>query len=133
VFVSVTRLRVRRLRYLPGFLLWSWRSAAQARQAAGNRGVRLLRDANRAFWTCSGWNDESAMRAFLLATPHRIAMGKLAEWCDEAAMVHWSQESADLPDWTEGHRRLLAEGRRSRVRHPSDAHQSFQIAVPRTG
>jgi len=26
------------------------------------------------------------MRAFLMAMPHRSAMGKLAEWCDEASV-----------------------------------------------
>ena len=87
-FISVTRLRVRRFAYLPGFILFALRSARQAKRAAGNLGVGLLREANRTFWTRTAWRDESSMKAFMLAMPHRKAMEKLAEWCDEAAVVH---------------------------------------------
>jgi len=73
--------------------------------------------------------DEAAMRAFMLADPHREAMVKLLDWCDEAYLVHWAQENAQLPDWHEAHRRLVAEGRRSKVRHPSLAHEAFQILL----
>lgn len=67
----------------------------------------------------------------MLAGPHRQAMRKLPEWCDEAAVVHWEQESADEPDWQEAHRRLQVEGRRSKVNHPSPAHQNFRIRMPK--
>ena len=33
-------------------------------------------------------------------------MRRLAEWCDEASVAHWTQESAALPDWIEVHRRM---------------------------
>ena len=80
---------------------------------------------------CTAWQDEAAMRAFMMAMPHRGAMGKLAGWCDEAAVVHWTQDTTGLPDWQEAHRRMATEGRRSRVRHPSEAHQDFRIPPPR--
>ena len=67
----------------------------------------------------------------MMAMPHRSAMVKLAEWCDEASVVHWRQESAELPAWSEAHRRMVAEGRASRVRYPSAAHQAFQIPAPK--
>ena len=128
--ISVTRLRVRSFRFLPGFLLYAFRSDRQVKQAPGNLGARLLNDVRRTFWTCSAWVDESAMRAFMMAPPHRNAMVRLLDWCDEASLVHWTQESAQLPDWQETHRRLMAEGRRSKVRHPSAAHEAFQIPPP---
>ena len=71
--------------------------------------------------------DEASMREFMMARPHRRAMPKFLEWCDEAAVVHWLQESSELPDWQEAHRRMVAEGRRSKVRHPSPAHEAFEI------
>ena len=128
--ISVTRLRVRALRYMPGFLWYAFRSNGQARRASGNLGVALLNDPHRTFWTCTAWVDEAAMRAFMLAHPHREAMVKLLDWCDEASLVHWTQDNARLPDWHEAHRRLVAEGRRSKVRHPSPAHEAFQIPPP---
>jgi hypothetical protein len=42
--VSITRLRVRSLRYLPAFLLGSLRSAREAKNATGNLAVSLLSD-----------------------------------------------------------------------------------------
>jgi hypothetical protein len=132
VLISVTRLRVRSFWFLPGFIFYATRSGSQARSAPGNLGVGLLRDAKNAFWTKTAWQDEAAMRAFMMAMPHRRAMGKLAEWCDEASVVHWNQETADLPGWQEAHRRMIAEGRPSRVRHPSAAHQGLEIPPPQS-
>lgn len=131
MFISVTRLRVRSWRFLPGFIFYALRSSKQARGAGGNLGVELLRDARNTYWTCTAWQDEAAMRAFMMAIPHKLAMGKLANWCNEASVVHWTQATADLPDWIEAHRRMATEGRRSRVRHPSEAHQDYRIAAPR--
>jgi hypothetical protein len=77
------------------------------------------------------WRDEAAMRAFMMAAPHRGAMAKLLDWCDEASVVHWTQESGSLPDWHEAHRRMVAEGRQSKVNHPSPAHEAYQIPPPK--
>ena len=53
-FVSITRLRVRRWRYLPHFLFQSFRAARQAKRAAGSLAVAVLRDTDRALWTSIG-------------------------------------------------------------------------------
>jgi len=63
-FMSITRLRVRSWRYLPGFLIQSFRAALQAKLATGSLAVSVLRDADCAFWTRTMWRDEAAMRAF---------------------------------------------------------------------
>ena len=47
----------------------------------------------------------------MMAAPHGPTMRKLLEWCDEASLVHWTQDEAELPSWEEAHRRLLHEGR----------------------
>jgi hypothetical protein len=91
--VSITRLRVRSLRYLPAFLLGSLRSAREAKNATGNLAVSLLSDAHLAFWTRTLWTDERSMRAFMFAPAHRAVMPKLLQWCDEAAVTHWLQET----------------------------------------
>ena len=77
-FVSITRLRVRRWRYLPQFLFQSFRAARQAKRAAGSLAVSVLRDADRAFWTRTVWRDEAAMRSFMQSGVHRRIMARLA-------------------------------------------------------
>jgi hypothetical protein len=130
--VSITRLRVRSLRYLPAFLLGSLRSAREAKNASGNLAVSVLSDAHLAFWTRTLWTDERAMRAFMLAPAHRAVMPKLLQWCDEAALTHWLQDSLDPPSWQEVHRRLQQEGRTSKVDHPTDGQLRFEIPPPKT-
>ena len=130
--VSITRLRVRSWRYLPGFLLQSVRAARQAKGTPGNLSVSLLRDAEFAFWTRTVWSDETAMRGFMLSGTHRRVMPRLLQWCDEAALVHWTQESLEPPSWAEAHRRLQQDGRHSKVNHPSPAQQQFAFPAPRS-
>ena len=129
--ISITRLRVRSWRFLPAFLFAALRIVKQARRADGNLGVSLLRDRRKTFWTNTAWESEAAMKAFMLEEPHGPAMRKLLEWCDEAALAHWTQESSELPSWTEAHRQLLRYGRTSKVNHPSDAQKGFRIDEPR--
>jgi hypothetical protein len=128
--VSVTRLRVRSWFYLPAFLVRSLRIGQQAKNAPGSLQVKVLQDGLTTFWTCTSWESEAEMKAFMLAKPHGPAMRKLLEWCDEAALVRWSQPGAELPTWTEAHERMQTEGRTSKVNHPSEAQQKFVLAPP---
>ena len=130
-FVSVTRLRVRSVFYLPQFIVYALRSSRQARSAPGFLGGRLMRDARNAFWTVTVWSDTEAMDAYRTAGAHRAAMPKLLHWCDEASVVHWMQESNAVPAWSEGHERMVKEGRPSKVNHPSPDHLAHKIPGPR--
>jgi hypothetical protein len=132
-FISVTRLRVRSLLYLPQFIWRTLQSVRQTERASGFLGGRLLREARNAFWTMTAWEDEAAMNAFRGSGAHRGAMPKLLNWCDEACVVHWDQETAELPTWIEAHRRMVNEGKRSKVNHPSSAHVTNHIAAPQPG
>jgi hypothetical protein len=129
--VSVTRLRVRSSRYLLPFIFQTARAVWQAKRSQGNLGVGLLRDADSTFWTRTVWTTDADVKLFMLAAPHRQAMRRLLEWCDEASLVRWEQATSEAPNWQEAHRRLQAEGRRSKVNHPSPAHEAFQIRAPR--
>jgi hypothetical protein len=131
--VSVTRLRVRALRFVPPFMVYALRSSQQARRSAGFLGGALLRDNWKAFWTLTVWTDAKAMEAYRIAGIHRAAMAKLLNWCDEAALTHWTQDSRDVPAWQEAYRRMVAEGRASKVNHPSPAQRAFQILEPKPG
>jgi len=70
------RLRVRSFWYLPGYIFYALWSDNQARGAPG---VALLRDARNTYWTKTAWQDETAMRAFMIAMPHRGAMGEMVQ------------------------------------------------------
>ena len=128
--VSATRLRVRSVWTLPVFFLRTMQTGRQARVHPGSLAVAILNDTDRTFWTCSVWQDASAMRDYMLAGAHKEAMRKLAGWCDEASAVHWEQEAAGLPPWDEVHRRMQADGHPSRVAHPSAAHQAWRVRPP---
>jgi hypothetical protein len=115
------------------FIYFSLRSSRQAKGAEGNLAVTLLRDSNNVYWTRTVWMTEAAMRSFMLSGPHRQVMPRLLEWCDEAAVVHWEQQSGREPDWQEAYERLRQQGRRSKVNRPSAAHDKFLIPKPNIG
>lgn len=54
-------------------------------------------------------------------------MPKLLHWCDEASVLHWQQDDPTVPDTPEAHRRVVAEGRLSKVLHPSPAHAAKRM------
>jgi heme-degrading monooxygenase HmoA len=131
MFVSLTRLRIRSLLYLPQFL-WNTRSAEkQASKAAGFLGGRLLVDKHRVYWTLTGWESEKAMKAYRGAGAHGAVMKRLPGWCDEAAYTHWETADTGIPAWPEAYERLKSSGKLSRVEHPSPEHEAREFAAPR--
>ena len=115
---------------MPGFLVMALRTSRQTVKARGNMAAKVLRDGPRTFWTMTSWESEAAMRDFMLAGAHRVAMRKLLDWCDEASLVHWAQAETALPAWTEAHARMQREGRPSKVNHPSEAQRAYQVPAP---
>ena len=131
MLASVTRLRVRSVGYLPAFLWQTFLSQRQVIRAPGFSGGRLLVDAGRTFWTLTVWQDERAMKAFRGSAPHASVMPRLVEWCNEASYAHWALSGDSVPSWQEAHEHLVADGRLSRVAHPSPNHEARQFASPR--
>ena len=131
MFVSVKRLRVRRVIYLPQFLWYTQFAKSQASKAPGFFGGRLLVDAMRAYWTLTVWENEKAMKAYRSSGVHAGVMKRLPVWCDEAAYTHWESADAAIPDWPEAYERLKSSGKLSRVEHPSPAHAARQFPQPR--
>ena len=128
-FISVTRLRVRSFYFLPQFIWGTIRSANQAEHSAGFLGGKIVRMPRNVFWTVTAWESEAAMNAYRVAGAHLRAMPKLLKWCDEAAVAHWSQDSAEIPSWPEAHRHMLTEGS-SEGNHPSPVQVAKQIPTP---
>lgn len=131
MLASVTRLRVRSLMFLPAFLWRTFQSQRQVVRAPGFLGGRLLVDCRMTFWTLTVWDSEQAMRRFRGAGAHARVMPRLVEWRDEAAYSHWTPTADPIPAWKEAYEQLVAEGKLSRVAHPSKNHTERQFAKPR--
>jgi quinol monooxygenase YgiN len=127
--LAVTRLSVRSLRFLPGFIWHAVRSERQARNAEGCLAADVRREKLLVFWTRTVWRDDAAMRTYMISGAHKKVMPKLQYWCNEASLVHWSDTAGQLPDWNLAQERLQRDGRVSRVRYPSAA-QTQGITVP---
>jgi hypothetical protein len=130
--VSITRLRIRSRRFMPGFFFYAIRTNLQARRAEGNLGLEVLREPGNVFWTATVWDSDAALKSYITSGAHGRAMRHLMNWCDEASVVRWEQASVAMPPWLERHRRMQADGRRSKVRFPSRAHERFEIPSPRS-
>lgn len=131
-FISITRLRLRSVRFLPAFAFHTFQTLRQVKTAAGFRGGSLLPDRKWAFWTMTAWDSQASMRAYMTNGSHRTAMPLLLDWCDEASVAHWDQPDEALPSWTEADRRMRAEGRPSKVRRPGLHHADMSFRQPRT-
>ncbi len=131
MLASVTRLRVRSVKYIPAFVWKTFLSQRQVVRAPGFLGGSLLIDAHRTFWTLTVWESERAMKAFRGSAPHAQVMPRLVEWCDEASYAHWTPTDASVPTWPAAYEHLLGVGHLSRVAHPSRDHDARQFAKPR--
>jgi heme-degrading monooxygenase HmoA len=118
-FVSLTRLRVRSIRFLPGFLRANEASVKMIKKLDGFIGGKELIDKSLTFWTITVWESEKAMKAFRNNEPHKYAMRRLPDWCDEGSYMHWLQEDLAIPSWVELHQKMVTEGKITKVRFPS--------------
>ena len=84
-FLSVMHLRLRSARYPIPFMICALMPLRQARHSRSNLGVKLLRDANRAFWILTARQKDENLHSFMVAGSHRRAMPKLLGRCDEAS------------------------------------------------
>jgi hypothetical protein len=132
IFISLTRLRVRSFRFVPLFLLHTFRSLRQVKKAAGFQRGALLADRSWTFWTMTAWDNHESMRRFMTTGSHLRAMPHLLHWCDEASLAHWEQQETTLPSWTEAHKRMREGGRASKVQNPSPQHATLSYRAPRT-
>jgi hypothetical protein len=131
-FVSLTRLRIRSIRYLPFFAIQTLQALRQVKKAPGFLTGALLPDRSWTFWTMTAWDERESMRRYMTTGAHKRAMPHLMRWCDEASVAHWEQEEPTLPSWEEADRRMRASGRISKVNHPSPEHAGLNYRQPRT-
>jgi hypothetical protein len=130
-FISATRLHLRNPLFYP---LTYWHSFFSSRQASKTTGFldgKLLLDNYGALWTLTAWENDQNMTRYRGSGAHKKAMPLLLWMCDEASLVHWQQETDELPDWQIIRDRMEKEGRFSQLPHPSDRHRQQLIPLPK--
>src|SRR5215475_10786934 len=96
---SVTRLKLRSWLTLPEFFVMATRSNGDAARTPGFRAGQLLVDRGNTFWTLTTWDDDEAVKRFMVSGAHAKVMPKLIVWCDEASLARWPHDEAALPSW----------------------------------
>ena len=112
---------------MPGFLRANEASVKQLLSTPGLIAGKELVDKGLTFWTLTIWRSDADMKSFRNSEAHRKAMQRPPDWCSEAAYFHWIQEETILPAWDNKTKRLIDEGRLSKVRKPSARHLQHQI------
>jgi hypothetical protein len=128
--IVVTRLRLRDPAFFDDFFASAVAVVEQAQATEGNLAADVLAEANNTYWTRTAWQERSSMDGFVGSEPHLGTMGRLDDWCDEAAFVDWEQPAAAPLDWQEGYRRLVADGQASTLTHGTDANQTRDYPAP---
>ncbi len=128
--VSITRLRVRSIWFLPLFALHAMRSATQAMKSEGIVDFDTRVENPLTHWTKTVWKDEPAMKSFRNSGAHQLAMRLLSEVCSEASYTRWQQEPPDVPSWEEAHKAMLKQGNLSKLKKPSAFHLEGRTAPP---
>jgi hypothetical protein len=129
-FISVTRLRVRSFIFLPQFFYENEASIKAVKKIDGFIAGKELIDRSLTFWTVTLWKSDQAMKIFRNNNPHKRVMRKLPHWCDEAAYVHWLTDLPAIPDWDAIHKKLLAEGKTTKVKYPSAQQAGMNYTAP---
>lgn len=118
---SITRLRLRSLFTLGAFARETRAVAEQTAASPGFIEGAVLAEGRLVFWTRTVWQSAEAMKAFRDSGAHRASMPKLLDWCDEASAAQWQGEAER--DWEKIYARMVEEGRSTRVKRPTRAHQ----------
>lgn len=126
--VSVTRLRVQSIWFMPLFALHAMRSSAQAMRSEGIVHFSTRLEDPFTHWTKTVWKEESDMKRFRNSGAHQLAMRILSGICSEASYTRWQQENAEIPTWEEAHKALLENGKLSKLKKPSAFHLAGRSA-----
>lgn len=97
--LSVTRVRVRRIRDVPRFAGGFRACVVQLREHPDLMAALWRFEPPRVFWTASLWPSMIAMASYRNRNPHRTWMGHVEELCNESAYLHRPAVSDTLPAW----------------------------------
>jgi heme-degrading monooxygenase HmoA len=103
---SATRIRLNRLRDMPGFLRDSALATIAARRTPGNVSTRLLgMPPFPVFFTFTVWESPEAMADFVKTERHRTAMARMGRYARTGSFVRFSA-TRRRPTWRHAFRAL---------------------------
>jgi heme-degrading monooxygenase HmoA len=93
-----TKLPLTAHRHVPGFLRDTLRIRRQLQHAPGLIGYSMLAELGRkTFWTVSVWEDDTSLRAFAGADPHRAITRRVPARMGESEFRPFEIVGADVP------------------------------------
>lgn len=109
-FVSITRLRIRAVRFLPAFLIDTLPSARQVKRAERYLGGQMFADRRQTYWTMTARTDAAAMRATMTAGPHRRAWPPITPLCkrEMRTLSSWKSIATANPTFRGGSRSMTS-------------------------
>ena len=112
VVVLASRLELRSLRTVPGFLRAAMAVRRQVRRTEGALGVSLIAQPTRkTFFTLSAWADQAALDEFVRTRPHRDVMARFPPKMRGSTFVTWTMPGDELPvDWRVAKERIAGAG-----------------------
>src|SRR6476469_9069335 len=110
-----SRLELRAVRHVPGFLVAAMKLRKQVRAMPGALGVSLIaQPAHKTFWTLSACVDQASLDAFVATPAHRAVMRRYHDRMHGSAFTTFAVKAGNLPEprsnaeelWTEAKQRL---------------------------
>ncbi len=112
--VMASRLRLRSMRHVPGFLAAALRIRSQMLSSSGCIGVSLIaKPFARTFWTLSAWADQKSLDDAYADEPHRSLIDRYRPRMAGSAFVTYWGAGAAVPGWAEA---------KTRLRNPDSVH-----------
>jgi len=131
MLISITRLHLRSIRYLPMFLLENFFIFYQLKNTPGLIAGKIVNEGGLGFWTMTAWKEETAMKFFRNSGKHQTAMPKLQQWSDEASLAHLTIPDGPLPSWFQAYDWMKQQGRTSQLKDATIAHQEGRTVALR--
>lgn len=96
--VLLSYLPLGSFRSLLRLAVYSARIRRQLRASAGLVGYSLRAElVRKRFWTLSVWEDEAALRTFVMASPHAAVMQALTGHMGPTRFTRWAVKGSELP------------------------------------
>jgi hypothetical protein len=98
VVILASRLELRSLGTVPGFLRAAMAVRRQVRRSDGALGVSLIAQPTRkTFFTLSAWRDQAALDDFVASQPHAGVMTRFPPKMSGSKFVTWTMPGDELP------------------------------------